>query len=238
MRLWLLTTARSTALTQSAAISLVTHVVLVSAAVYGTDRAATALAERLDEQVIFLAPPDRLPSSRGAGERVRFINTTPLDAGGRLTSALATEHTSRKPHDHDADGDGDAAADQGQAAQAEIVSDDSVYSVLSSEESATRVDGSAAPVYPAEMLREGIEGVVVARFVIDTTGRADPSSLQVLQSSHPAFVISVRDAVPGMRFTPATVRGRHVRQLVQQSFAFRLQIPTVAAEHTGTRTTP
>lgn len=238
MRLWLLSTARSTALAQSAAISVVTHAVLVSAAVYGTGRAAAALEEQLDEQVIFLAPPDRLPGSRGVAERIRFVSTLPQDAGGRMVSALATERSMQKSRDHDADGEGEGATDQGQAAQAEIASDDSVYSVLSSEESATRVEGSAAPVYPAEMLRHGIEGVVVVRFVVDTTGRADPSSLQVLQSSHPAFVISVRDAVPEMLFTPATVRGRHVRQLVQQSFSFRLQVPTVAAEHTGTRTTP
>lgn len=238
MRLWLHTTVRSTALTQSAAISIVAHVVLVSAAVYGTGKAATALADRMDEHVTFLAPPDRLPSSRGTAEHITLVRTTTEEAGARVVPGITADRILKRWRDRHSDDDGEAEVAPAKPAQAEVVSDDSVYSVLSTDENATRSEGSAAPVYPGEMLREGIEGVVVARFVVDTTGRADPASLQILQSSNASFVLSVRDAVPGMRFTPATLHGRHVRQLVEQSFAFRLQIPGVAAEHTGTRTTP
>lgn len=238
MRLWLLTTARTAALTPSVAISVVTHAVLVSAAVYGTDQAAHSLQDARNEQVSFLAPPDRLPGSLGGAEQVHYLPVGAERPVRRVVARGAGAPTDAPVQDGTTEGDGTAHYVSEQTPQAEIVSDDSVYSVLSTDESAARVEGSAAPVYPPEMLRQGMEGLVVARFVIDTTGRADPESVEILQSSHAAFVVSVRDAVPGMRFSPAMVRGHHVRQMVQQSFAFRIQVPTVAADNTSTRTTP
>jgi hypothetical protein len=44
----------------------------------------------------------------------------------------------------------------------------------------------------------------------------------VLRSSHALFGDAVRSALPDMRFTPAEVNGRKVKQLVQQPFAFAI----------------
>ena len=91
------------------------------------------------------------------------------------------------------------------------------------------------------MLARNIEGAVRTRYVIDTTGRADSSSLEILAATNAAFEGSVRAALPGMRFTAAQVEGRRVRQLVEQEFQFRITapiaplLPVVPAEHTRTR---
>jgi TonB family protein len=121
-----------------------------------------------------------------------------------------------------------------QPSQLPITSNDSVYSILNVEESAVRSELSAAPIYPAELIEKGVEGQVLTNFVIDTTGRADSATIVILQATHPLFVESVRTAIPGMRFSPAMVQGRRVRQIVEQRFQFKITppAPAVAAEHT------
>ena len=57
---------------------------------------------------------------------------------------------------------------------------------------------------------------------VDTTGRAEPSSLKILKSSHDLFIQSVKNALPQMKFIPAEVGGRKVKQLVQQPFSFSI----------------
>lgn len=79
---------------------------------------------------------------------------------------------------------------------------------------------SKAPLYPPFLESQHIEGSVVVSYVVDTSGRADSASLRVQTTSHPAFVESIRAALPGMRFHPAELSGRPVRQLVVQEFRF------------------
>jgi protein TonB len=67
-----------------------------------------------------------------------------------------------------------------------------------------------------------VEGEVLAQFVVDTTGRADMSTFKVLKSSHELFTQSVRNVLPNMRFYPAEIGGRKVKQMVQQPFTFAL----------------
>lgn len=80
----------------------------------------------------------------------------------------------------------------------------------------------ASPVYPPSLQRLGVEGAVRARFVVDTLGRVEPASVDIRASAHEAFSESVRDAVLRLRFRPAQVGGRPVRQLVEMPFIFSL----------------
>lgn len=82
--------------------------------------------------------------------------------------------------------------------------------------------GSRGPQYPAMLREAGFEGVVVAQFVVDTLGRADLSTFQVLSSDHAVFTSAVKQALVGLRFLPAEVGQRKVSQVVQQAFQFRL----------------
>jgi protein TonB len=47
-------------------------------------------------------------------------------------------------------------------------------------------------------------------------------SLEILKSDHELFTAAVRNALPNMRFFPAEVGGKKVRQVVQMPFQFSL----------------
>ena len=82
------------------------------------------------------------------------------------------------------------------------------------------VPGTLGPMYPDSLRAEKVEGEVLAQFVVDTTGLVQVTTFKVLKASHGPFVDAVRTALPAMRFEPALVGGRKVRQLVQQPFMF------------------
>jgi TonB family protein len=81
---------------------------------------------------------------------------------------------------------------------------------------------SAAPEYPPYLEENHVEGSLTVEFVVDTTGAADSTSLKVIHSTHPAFEQSLRSALPHMRFVPAELNGRLVRQWVRQEFRFMM----------------
>jgi TonB family protein len=107
---------------------------------------------------------------------------------------------------------------------------DTAFSVLEVDETVERYDGSAAPVYPRDLLAIGAEGVVSAIYVVDTTGLVDTTSIEVVRSDDPRFTESVRTALGQMRFRAARRQGKAVRQLVQQQFRFRITPPSPAAQ--------
>jgi TonB family protein len=102
---------------------------------------------------------------------------------------------------------------------------DTVFSVLEVDEMVERYEGSAAPAYPSDLLAMGTEGSVRTLYVVDTTGRVDTSTIQVMSSDDARFTQSVRAALGDMRFRPARRDGKRVRQLVEQKFHFRIQPP-------------
>lgn len=90
------------------------------------------------------------------------------------------------------------------------------------EEPVIGAKGNRAPRYPDHLRSEGVEGCVLAQFVVDTTGRMEPATFKVLRATNPGFTAAVRTAVTEHRYTPAR-RGRvAVRQLVQQPFIFEI----------------
>lgn len=83
--------------------------------------------------------------------------------------------------------------------------------------------GGAKPNYPETLRSAGIEAEVRAQFVVDTSGRADVSTLKIMTpGTNELFVASIRSALPRMKFLPAEYGGRKVRQLVEQPFTFNI----------------
>jgi TonB family protein len=66
-------------------------------------------------------------------------------------------------------------------------------------------------------------GEVTVRFLVDSTGTIDQQSVQVLGSTHDAFVRELRRVLPLMRYFPAELAGRPAPQLVEQRFDFDLR---------------
>jgi protein TonB len=243
MRFWFHSTTNMSLLSPSAAWSVAAHVVLFGGAIYGSGpKPLTAPDDNTREQVYFLPPPDRIKSNQPA-IKLRFVQQG-SGAGLTVTGRESPDGLQAGARALEAAEDvgGSAGADvREQTASAPVMAADSVTSILAAEQSAMRVEGSAAPIYPPELIEQMLFGSVLTHFVIDTSGRVDISTVEIISSAHPLFVQSVRDAMPGMRFYPASVGGRKVRQLVEQRFEFRLMpiAPVGApAEHTKANPTP
>ena len=79
------------------------------------------------------------------------------------------------------------------------------------------------PNYPSALRNAVVEGDVLTRFVVDTTGRVERNSIEIIRASHSLFADAVREWLPRTRYEPATIAGRPVRQLVEQSVGFTLK---------------
>jgi TonB family protein len=73
-------------------------------------------------------------------------------------------------------------------------------------------------LYPQLLRQAGIQGRVLVRAVVDSTGRAEPQSVQVIATPHPGFDQVARNLVLQARFHQGRFRERAVRVVI----AFRL----------------
>ena len=85
------------------------------------------------------------------------------------------------------------------------------------------VEEPVAPRYPESLRRAGVEGSVVVRFVVDTTGRVDMSSVETMQSTHPAFSTAVRETLSRLKFRASLHGDRKVSALAVMPFQFTLR---------------
>lgn len=90
------------------------------------------------------------------------------------------------------------------------------------ERQVTVLPGAPAPRYPESLRAAGIEGSVLAQFTVNELGLVERDSVRFVRSDNVLFEESVRSALARMRFSPAEVAGRKVRQLVQMPFVFTL----------------
>ena len=74
-----------------------------------------------------------------------------------------------------------------------------------------------------EMLRAaGIQGFVVVGFVVDTTGRAESESINIVDATNAGFEASAKEVVRKSRFRPAKLRGTAVRSVATMRVEFNL----------------
>ena len=84
--------------------------------------------------------------------------------------------------------------------------------------------------YPPALYDREIQGEVVLRVYVDSTGRLIPESTRVAESSgHPALDSAALAGAPGLRFAPATRRGIAVGTEFLQPVRFRRPDSTTAA---------
>ena len=82
---------------------------------------------------------------------------------------------------------------------------------------------NGSPDYPMQLRVAALEGNVAVRFVVDSAGRVEPSSIEILRTSHSLFGDAVSRWLARTRYVPADVDGRPVRQLVEQRVSFSLK---------------
>jgi TonB family protein len=93
----------------------------------------------------------------------------------------------------------------------------------STRETSARLLHAGRPRYPEMLRTAGVDGRVLVRFAVDTSGRVDPTSIAIVQSTHELFSRAVRDVMPSLRLIPAEVNGRRVPMLAEMAFEFALE---------------
>jgi protein TonB len=99
------------------------------------------------------------------------------------------------------------------------VSTDAVYAAEALEERPERI-GGPAPQYPDLLRNAGIGGHVRVEFIIDTLGRVEPGSVQILESTHELFSQAVRGVVPLWLFRPGRMGGQAVKARARMPVEF------------------
>ncbi len=99
---------------------------------------------------------------------------------------------------------------------------DPAYFEFQVERPVVQIPGVGAPAYPAALRASRVEGEVQAQFVVNKGGQAEVGTFKILRATNDLFAAAMRSAFPNMRFSAAEIRGRKVRQIVHQSFQFRL----------------
>jgi TonB-like protein len=211
--------------------SFLAHAGLVCLALVMTEGGRQIPTDERDARVFFLLPPDRVDVRLRQTDLIQWGKLGgDFEDGKQLVKS--SEGRRIRPPTYGARKAGERSGARGElpfGPMAEFVPD-SVFSVLEVDQMVERYDGSAAPVYPPDLLSVGAEGLVQAIYVVDTTGWVDTTTIQVVQSDDPRFTESVRTALGGMRFRPAKRAGKPVRQLVEQRFRFRIAPLSQVAE--------
>jgi TonB family protein len=216
---------------ECALVSILAHAGLVWFAFGMTEGGRQIPTDEREARVFFLLPPDRVDVRLRQSEifqRGRLGGD--LEDGEHLTRLGAGRRVREPAYGARRWGERSGARGELPFGPAPVFVPDSVFSVLEVDEMVERYEGSAAPVYPHDLLAMGAEGLVQAIYVVDTTGRVDTTTIQVVRSDDLRFTESVRTALGRMRFRPATRAGKTVRQLVEQQFRFRILPASQVAE--------
>ena len=216
-------------------MSFVIHTVVISAAVYATAHASQELEKPKAEKVEFVQvkkdeppPPKEEPKPPPPDVVVKApppkgfqVLTAPI----KIPDVLPDIDLSKKvTNEEDFSGKGVAGgiAKGVVGGTPQPINDNQTYFEFQVEKQVAVQPGNPAPRYPDMLRSSNVEGEVLAQFVVDTTGRADMKEFKVLKSTHDMFTSAVKAVLPHMKFYPAEVGGRKVRQLVQMPFQFNL----------------
>jgi len=213
--------------------SVVLHSIIVGLAVYATANAAIKNEKPRQEKIDFVETPKDQPPPKEEPPPPPppdVVVAPPPPKGFQVLTApveipdvIPDIDLSKKVTDEaDFSGKGVAGGVAKGKEGGAVVQSDQPYFDFQVEKPVVPAPGSISPRYPDMLRQAGVEGEVLAQFVVDTTGKAEPGSLKILKSSHDMFVQSVKNALPNMKFIPAEVGGRKVKQLVQQPFTFSI----------------
>ena len=208
--------------------SVAIHAILIAGAIHLTAHAALS-RQRPHPEVITVSapvvehgsplrrPPQPLPggrSSDGTTHEMAPVQFS-IPALPSYTSGLVGPVTPDPGRDLIGHGLGSAVVTSGSATSGVLEAD-------AGDRTAQPLSGNAAPDYPATLRASGVEGTVVARFVVDTGGRVETGSITIVRADDERFVDAVRRALQRARFRAAELAGVPVRQLVEQPFSFVL----------------
>jgi TonB family protein len=103
------------------------------------------------------------------------------------------------------------------------LSDHTVPAAINPAEDPPVAINSVSPVrYPPALLEQGIEGRVLLRLYVDSSGIVHPESTRIAESSgYPALDSAALAGVPQLRFSPALLQGHPTAAQFLQPVQFR-----------------
>jgi len=162
----------------------------------GTSTKAFAYPEAVDVSRC-PGPPTRQPTFHEA-QRVRSLDPDFIEGNRRHTSWESAETEHPEPN------------------RPKPQTRNRVYYEFQVEKEASPLPARGVPRYPVPLHASGVRGETHAQFIVGRDGRVEKPSIKILKSTNELFTASLLEAFPDMRFSPALVRGRKVRQVVQQ----------------------
>lgn len=227
--------ARRQRRTGGVVLSVVTHVTIIGAVTVVTARGAGAPRAREKAVVVHFRPPppvksvERPPTAR--------VVTSPQEFHGpqvNITTVVAPNVVppSLPPIDMTRGLAADSIIVGGTASQGhsglpgrtlDLTQDDGDRGAWRGADLLMRITASAKPRYPENLRTAGIDGRVLVRFAVDTLGRIDPASVEIVSSTHELFTNAVRQVLGSFRFKPAESGGRRIRALAEMPFEFSIE---------------
>jgi len=199
-------------------LALVVHTAVIAAAINATVSARrTGTARALDTAVVAIAPPEAQHETPPPALDVPLKAFQTVTVPALIPIAIPSLNLQERFDPKDFTGVG--------------VEDGTVTSVATAPDQVCEpslLDDppillSSPPLdYPPLLRQAGIAGRVVVLAVIDTTGRAEPASVRVIQGAHPGFDQPSRQWMLNALFRPARAGGRRVRVRINRALDYTI----------------
>jgi periplasmic protein TonB len=206
--------------------SVTGHTALFAAALYATGQ--THIRARPNDDVVHVAflPPTQPVSTANSAPMTlstRIDGRRPILVNVKIPDISIVPIAADLPPIAGRPGDfARVPTDAAGSAGAPLPSPGGTFRADQVEKQVAMLPGGSPPRYPEALRIAGVEGEVVAVFIVDDQGRVEPGSISFLHSDNEQFEGEIRATLRDMRFAPAEVGGRKVRQLVQMPFVFKL----------------
>ena len=187
--------------------SLTLHTALIIGAVYGTLRGGPGdTTVKLDTTVVLLTPEPKVspPQPVQLAEPLRGFQTVVVP------TAIPTSVPPLDLQEHFDPKDYSGIGVEGGRADGVAPEENAVYSEALVEEQPALLSAPPPP-YPDLLKRAGIQGRVLLTAIVDTLGRAEPGSIEIVASPNPAFDPPAREWILKVLFRPARLHGQAVR---------------------------
>ena len=206
--------------------SIVLHTVLIAGAVYATARAGVKDEKTKAEKIQFVEMKKEPPPEKKPPPPKEVVVKPPPPKGFQVLRAplridiKIPEIDLSKAVTNEKDFSGKGVAGGTGTGVVGGTATNQTYFEFQVEKPAEMLTDQPKPKYPSVLESSGIAGEVQAQFVVGQDGRADMDTFKALKSSNELFTQSVKNVLARMRFSPAMIGGKPVKQLVQQSFQF------------------
>lgn len=208
------------------ALSVGAHSLLIGAALYATAQARPELSKPTEMvRPLYFPPPVHAPRSQAVATNSGRTRVSPLRfVPPSIDISVPTVEiptTLSRASDFNS-GAGFGPTTDGPVHGNSAGGDNGLFLTDQVEKQVSLEPGTKPPRYPETLRAAGVEGRVVALFVVSERGLVEEGSIRILSSDNSLFEAAVRSSLARMRFAPAEIAGKKVRQQVQMPFLFTL----------------